>query len=349
MRVVVTGATGNVGTSVLESLAGDDRIQSIVGLARRVPTKQLFPKVEWSAADVASSDLEAIFSGADSVIHLAWVIQPSHNRDLLRKINVHGSRRVFEAAAATGVASLVYASSVGAYSPGPKDRAVDESWPARGIRGSDYSADKAAVEEMLDRFEREHTGIRVVRLRPALIFKREAASGIRRLFAGPLLPSFLLRRYLIPVLPLSRELRFQAVHSRDVGDAYRRALLSGVAGAFNIAAEPVLDIDRISRLLNAKPLTPPPSWLKVAAQVSWRLHLQPTHRGWLDMGLGVPIMDVTRAREELGWTPAYTSEEALVELLEGLRDSAGIETPPLSPHTGGPLRIRELLTGVGQK
>ena len=100
-----------------------------------------------------------------------------------------GSARVFRAAADAGVASLVYASSVGAYSPGPKDRRVDESWPANGITSSFYSRHKAAVEKLLDRFEREHPQVRVVRLRPGLIFKREAASGIRRLFAGPFLPS----------------------------------------------------------------------------------------------------------------------------------------------------------------
>ena len=80
--------------------------------------------------------------------------------------------------------ALVYASSVGAYSPGPKDRRVDESWPTAGIESSFYSRHKAEVERLLDRFERETPSVRVVRLRPALIFKREAASGIRRLFAA---------------------------------------------------------------------------------------------------------------------------------------------------------------------
>ena len=70
---------------------------------------------------------------------------------------------------------------------------MDESWPTTGIQTSFYSRHKAEVERLLDRFEGEHPGVRVVRLRPGLIFKREAASGIRRLFAGPLLPGSLLR------------------------------------------------------------------------------------------------------------------------------------------------------------
>src|ERR687896_1523067 len=243
MRVVVIGATGNVGTSVLRSLADEPAVDSILGVARRMPGLG-FPKTDWARADVSRDDLAPLFSGADAVIHLAWLIQPGRDEATLRATNVDGSARVFEQAAAAGVSALVYASSVGAYSPGPKDRAVDESWPTEGIESSFYSRHKAEVERVLDRFERESPAVRVVRLRPALIFKREAASGIRRLFAGPFLPSPLVRRELIPVVPRTERLRFQSVHSNDVGEAYRLAVAREVRGAFNIAAEPVLDPDR---------------------------------------------------------------------------------------------------------
>src|SRR4051812_21808469 len=177
MRVVVVGATGNVGTSVLHALAGDTAIESIVGVARRMPAMS-FPGVEWVAADIRSSDLEPIFTGADAVVHLAWAIQPSRDEAELRSVNVDGSARVFRAAGRAGVGALVYASSVGAYSPGPKDRAVDESWPTDGIETSFYSRHKAEVERLLDRFEAEFPSVRSVRLRPGLIFKREAAQEI---------------------------------------------------------------------------------------------------------------------------------------------------------------------------
>src|ERR687894_2397080 len=124
-------------------------------------------------------------------------------------INDEGSMRVAWAAKKAGVPALLYASSVGAYSPGPKDRRVDESWPTNGISTSFYARHKAEVERRLDRFERERPEVRVVRLRPALKFKREAAAGIRRLFAGPFLVNPLLRPRLIPVVPRIPGLRFQ--------------------------------------------------------------------------------------------------------------------------------------------
>jgi UDP-glucose 4-epimerase len=348
MRVDVTGASGNVGTSVLEALAEEPEVESVVGLARRVP-EAAFPKVEWRGADVTEDDLAPIFADADAVVHLAWAIQPSRDETVTERINLGGTRQVLDAVARAGVEALVYASSVGAYSPGPKQRQVDESWPVDGIPTSFYSRHKAAVEIMLDAFERREPEVRVVRLRPGLIFKSEAASEIRRLFAGPFLPGFLVQKRLIPVLPRVPRLRFQAVHSRDVGEAYRQALVRDVHGAFNIAAEPEIGVEQLCELFGARSVPLPAGALRAAASLSWKLRLQPSSPGWIDLALGVPMMDTTRARDLLGWEPTRSSLEALDDLLEGMRHAEGAPTPPLEATAGGPLRVRELVTGVGQK
>ena len=348
MRVAVTGATGNVGTSVLSALSQDDSIEEIVGIARRRPQLS-YPRTRWVSADVARDDLAEAFAGVDAVIHLAWLIQPSRDRSLTHSVNVDGSRRVFDAAAAAGVASLVHASSVGAYSPGPKDRRVDESWPTGGIQTSFYSRDKAEVEALLDRFVTAHPEMRVVCLRPGLIFKGDAASGIRRLFAGPLLPTSLLRRSLIPIVPSLDRLVFQGVHSFDVGEAYRRAVTSDVRGAFNIAADPVLDPPELGRLLGARPIPVPGRALRSAVDLSWRLRLQPTPAGWLDLALGVPLMDTTRAERDLRWRPTHSAGDALLELIDAMRRGDGLPTAPLQPGGAGPLRAREFLSGIGAR
>ena len=343
------GASGNVGTSLLRSLADEPSVEKVIGVARRVPSGS-FPKTEWRQADITSSPLRALFQGADVVVHLAWLIQPGRDQEQLHEVNVEGSARVFRAVAAAGVPALVYASSIGAYAPGPKDSRVDESWPTTGIPSSFYARHKAEVERLLDRFEDEHPDTRVVRLRPGLIFKREAASGIRRLFAGPFLPGFLVQPRLIPVVPDHPRLVFQAVHSYDVGDAYRISVVSDEArGAYNIAADPVLDPDELARALGARKVTVPRGLLRRGAALSYRLRLQPSEPGWVDMAFAVPVMDTTRARAELGWQPKHSSSEALLELLEGIREGAGLETPPLEPGGAGPLRARELASGVGDR
>lgn len=347
MRIVLVGATGNLGTSVLRSLADEPQVESILGLARRRPNISM-PKVEWAEADVTRDDLVPHFRDADAVVLLAWIIQPSRDLNKQWMVNVEGSMRAAEAAREAGVSALLYASSVGAYSPGPKDHAVDESWPTGGIPTSYYGRHKAEVERRLDRFESKNPQMRVVRMRPGLVFKREAATGIRRLFAGPFLPNVLARPSLINFIPEIKDLRSQIVHSYDVGEAFRLAILNENAqGPFNLATEPVLDAREIGRILGAQPVPLSSRVARVGVDLSWKLRLQPVPPGWLDLSRQVPIMDTSRAREELGWTPRYDAEETLLELLGGLRDGAGLETPPLSPKTGGPFRIREIITGVG--
>jgi UDP-glucose 4-epimerase len=349
MRIVVTGATGNVGTSVVAALSRDPSVGSVVALARRRPIGSLPDGVSFVCGDVTSTDLEPIFRGADTLIHLAWLIQPGRDEATTRGVNVDGSSRVFDAAARAGVRSLVYASSVGAYSPGPKARRVDESWPTGGVLSSFYSRHKAEVERLLDVLEREHPGLRVVRLRPGLIFKRDAASEIRRLFIGPFVPRWAFQGRLVPVVPDVPGLVFQAVHGEDVGEAYRLATVSDVRGAFNIASEPVIDLQRCANILNARPIRTSAAVLRGAAAAAYALRLTPTEPGWLDMALAVPTMSTERAVTELGFVARRSGEDALRDLFTGLRHGMGGDTPPLARHAGGPMRLKEILTGLGSR
>jgi nucleoside-diphosphate-sugar epimerase len=343
MRVVVVGATGNVGTSVLEALARDDSVSSILGLARRLPSAQ-YPETTFAAADVTRDELGRHFEGAGCVIHLAWLIQPSRDHATLWRTNVDGSSRVFAAVAAAGVPALVVASSIGAYSPGPKRR-VDESWPCHGVPTSWYARHKAEVERRLDRFEAEQPDIRVVRLRPALIMKRESAEEVRRLFFGPLLPSALVKPGRLPLVPHIPGAVVQVLHSRDAGEAYRLAATRDVRGAFNIAAEPELDGRRLATAIGARAVPVPARVARALAAATWRLRVQPTSPDWLDLALRTPLLDTTRAREQLGWSPGHDAVATARELLLGLADQAGAGTPPL--RSGD--RRSELEAGVGGK
>ena len=346
MRIAVVGATGNVGTSLLRSLINEPQIESIVGIARRRPSIEL-DKVEWAQADVVYSNLVPLFEGADAVVHLAWLIQPSHDRATTKAVNQEGSRRVFAATADAGVRNLIYASSVGAYSPGPKEYGVDESWPTGGVPTSFYSVDKAATETMLDSFEDEHPGVRVVRLRPGLIFKREAGAEVRRLFAGPFLPATLVRPGAVKIVPDIRGLRFQCLHSYDVAEAYRLAITSDARGAFTVAADPVLDPPTLAEMFGARLVQVSPKLVRGFAHWTWRARLQPTPEGWVDLALQTPLLDTKRAQTDLGWAPRYTSKQALLDLMAGLRTNYGIDTPPMHPAAGGRFRSKEIATGIG--
>ncbi|MGR6316629.1 NAD-dependent epimerase/dehydratase family protein [Micromonospora soli] len=349
MRIVIVGATGNVGTALLRRLRRESGPE-LVGVARRLPgpsAGEPYDGVKWHSCDVGAPDaagrLTAIFAGARVVVHLAWQIQPSHDRRTLYRTNVGGSRAVLDAAVRAGVPALVYASSVGAYAPGPKDHPVSERWPATGVPGSSYSEDKAEVEGLLDTVEREHPGLRVVRLRPGLIFQRDAGTEISRYFLGPLVPVQLLRYGRIPLVPTNRRLRMQAVHADDVADAYARAVLGEARGAFNVAADPVLTPELVARHFHGWTVPVAAPVLRAAAALTWRARLQPVDAGWVDLALNAPLMSSDRAETELGWTPRADAVTALRDLFAGISHRAGTPAPPLSPDPTLPGRPAALL------
>jgi UDP-glucose 4-epimerase len=349
MRIAITGATGNVGTALLRRLRTEPDVQ-VRGVARRPPapgTGAPYDTVEWHAVDLgddaAPERMGAWLEGVDAVVHLAWQIQPSHRRERLRRTNVTGTRHLLDAMRSSGITRLVYASSVGTYGPGPKDRSVDESWPATGIARSGYSVDKAAVEAMLNQAEREDARLRITRLRQALVFQHDAGAEIARYFLGPLVPVSLLRAGRLPVVPANPRLRAQAVHADDVAEAYLLALRSGATGAFNIAAEPPLDGPTMAAEFGGRPVPVPLSALRALAAVTWLGRLQPTEPGWLDLAAAAPIMDCSRAREALGWTPRHDARAAVRQLVAGLAAGAGTASASMRPSGG---ELRGLLHGL---
>ncbi|MFD3975354.1 SDR family oxidoreductase [Streptomyces cyaneofuscatus] len=332
-RIVVTGATGNVGTSVVRALAADPGVDSVLGLARRRPALEI-AGVEWDTVDLSRDDSEerltGLLRGAYAVVHLAWRFQPTHDPVVTWQSNVLGSQRVFRAVERSGTPALVHASSVGAYSPGPKDEpGVDEEWPTHGWPDAAYCREKAYLERVLDTFELRHPQIRVVRMRPGFLFKETAAPEQRRIFAGRHVPGNLLRPDLLPFVPDLEGLRFQVLHTDDAAEAYRLAVLQDVTGPFNLAADPVIDARVLAELLDARIVRVPRALVRTALAGAWRAHAVPASPHLFDAVLRLPVLDSSRAREVLGWQPTRTAQEALNAFLRGVREGRGEDTAPL--------------------
>ena len=339
MRVLVTGATGNVGTALLRALSADPEVDEVVGVASRHPDDTLVPYrgVRWAPVDLSQpscvAPLTAAARGCDVVVHLAWRLQPSWDLPAMRRVNLGGTRAVVQACIDAGVPDLVHISSVGAYSPGPKDRAVDEGWPTGGMHSSAYSRDKAAAERFLDSVVDSGAPLRVTRIRPAVVPQSAAGSEVVRYFLGPFVPRALLGRVPLPVLPVPEELVFQVVHADDLAQALRLAAHARPGVAVNVATDPPLTPDDVARAMGARRSVPfPREVLRAMLDVSWHLRLQRTDPGWLDMGAHTPLLDSTRARELLGWEPAIDPRATINGLVAGMRTGAGVvSSPPLAP------------------
>jgi nucleoside-diphosphate-sugar epimerase len=336
MRIVVVGATGNVGSAILTRLQAEEGVD-IVGVARRRPDDAVAPYagVEWHQIDIgdddAASRLTAVFQGADAVISVAWALQPTHDEAAMMRTSVTGTRHVMEAVASAGVSQLVYASSVGTYAASSKKHRRDESWPVWGIRQSSYSQQKALNEYALDVFETAHPDIVVTRLRPGLVMQQAAAREILGLFAGSWVPTRWLKSVTLPFLPLSPRFVAQVVHASDLADAFWRAVDRRAGGAFNIAAEPVVTPQLVASVLGTRAVPFPYRVIRAAVTVAWRTRILPVDAGWVDIAAKVPVMSTDRARDVLGWVPAVAADTALATLVTGLAERTNV---PAS----GPLR-----------
>lgn len=328
MKVVITGATGTVGTTLLGLLAHDPRISEVVGITRQ-RLRRSEGKVRFETADLCVDSLVRLLSDADAVVHLAWLDQSARDLEALHRVNVEGSERVFRAAAESGVRVIVHASSLAVYPPRATNAPVSEDAPLGAVMTSLYSRQKAEVEARLDAVEREYPWVRVVRLRPAIIFKRDAIAGLLRVFSGGTFASTLLGHERAPFVPDVPGVVLQAVHTVDLAEAFRAALLTKARGAFNVVADPVLDPAVISEALGIRLVRMDETSLRSRIKWAYRLRLQPVAPRWFDLNLQLPLADSARARRELGWEPRFSAAEALRQMVDELRAELGSSPTPV--------------------
>lgn len=326
MRIVITGASGNVGSALVHRLHQGGR-HELVGVVRRPPADD---RVTWHATDLttdASEEaLRTAFAGADAVVHLAWGFQPTHREGYLRELGVGGTRRVVRAVLEQHVPHLVHLSSVGAYSPRLDSAPVDEDYPTHGIPSSAYSRHKVAAERLLDEVEHEEDAVAITRMRPGIVGQRQAGSALLRYGVPALVPARLVRA--LPVLPLDREVVVPMVHADDVAAAIAAAVEERVTGAFNLAAG-TIDPDDIADALGARHVHVPAAALRAVVSASWHLRLQQIDAGWLDLARQVPALDAGRAARELGWLPGHTARAVLDEVVDGIANADSGATPVL--------------------
>ena len=326
LRVAVTGPTGTLGYGLMPLLEADDRVARVTGIARSPfdPARHGWAKLDYRRGDVREPGaLADAFAGSDVVVHLAFLVLGAAAGPEIRAINVDGTLNAFRAAAAAGARRFVYASSVAAYgfhadNPLP----LTEDWPVRPAARLFYAQQKAELERLLDAEAADQPGIAVYRLRPSIVVGPHTI-GSKDLLPGPLGPlgrrlasEALAARWpvrlpvAVPALPL------QLVHEQDVGRALLQCVVgAGPAGAYNIAADGVITPADIAREFGLLPVPLPAAPAHLAARALAALPFLPAAVGWVEAVSHPAIMDTSRARDLLGWSPRFTALEALRDTL----------------------------------
>jgi len=328
--VGVTGPTGEIGRSLMRALERSDEVGRIIGMARGPfdPSSEGFKKTEYRRGDILDrAAVNQLAEDVDVMVHLAFIVFPDKRES--RRINLKGSRNVFEAAFEAGVERLVYTSSVAAY--GWHDD--NPEWLTEDVepRGSDehhYSAQKAEVEQLLTNLASaigKDTDVYV--FRPCIVAGPQALMLIRKIpyvSIGRKLPDPALR--LVGALPLLRPVLpdpgvpFQLVHHDDVASAILAGVLGvGRPGPYNLAAKGEITISDLARALGWYSVPVSELLMDATSKVVSTLPLMPVEARWIN-ALTVPVLaDCERARTLLDWAPIHDSLETLSETVAAAR------------------------------
>jgi nucleoside-diphosphate-sugar epimerase len=293
----------------------------VVGVARSEfdPVERGWTKMTYRRGDVRRpEDLRAAFEGADVVVHLAFLIVGS-DPATTRAVNVEGTLNTFRAAAHAGASRFVYASSVAAYGFHPDNPLeITEDWPTRPAERLFYAQEKAELEALLEAEAAAAPDLDVYLLRPPIVLGPHAVGG-KVSVPGWLAGAARLVPRRLPPLPLPvPDLPVQLIHEDDVAAALLKCTFGeGPPGAYNIAADDTLTLPDIVRLLGGVPVRLPSGPAHAAARAAARLPGLPQPAQWLEALAHPAVMDTTKARAELGWTPRVTAGDALLETLRG--------------------------------
>ena len=323
LTVAVTGPTGTLGFGLMPLLQADERIASVVGIARRPfdANEYGWSKMTYRQGDVRDlAALEEAFQGTDVVVHLAFMITGAATRETIRQINVEGTLNAFRAAAAVGARRFVYASSVAAYGFHPDNPVgMTEDWPARSATRLFYAQEKAEIERLLDEEAASHLSLGLYLLRPPIVLGPDAV-GAKSLLPGPLAPAIhriggLMGRVPVPVITPPVPMQF--IHEEDVGQAFLLCIVgAGPPGVYNITGDGVLSGNKVLRELGLVPIPAPARLLRAAARGVSALPFAPPFAGWAEVFTHPAIMDASKAKKELGWRPRYNSLETLRDTLK---------------------------------
>jgi len=328
LTVAITGPTGDIGRSLLRRLDANPEVDKVIGMARRPfdPTSLGLEKTEYRQGDILEPEsLGGLVDGADVLVHLAFIIIGGHEET--HRINLEGTRNVFEAALGSGVKRFVYTSSVAAYgfhddNPQP----LTEEVPPKGTDEFYYSAQKAELERELHKMV-DGSGVETYVFRPCVVAGPDALTLVEamldQLALGgrlPQIPRFLETvPFLKPVLPDPGS-PFQLVHHDDVAQALDAAITGrGEPGVYNLAADGEIKVADLASALGWYSVPIPGLAVEVTAEVIARVPFVPAELSWIN-ALRVPVvMDTSKAREKLGWQPEHDTHETLEQTVESAR------------------------------
>jgi len=306
--VAVTGVSGFLGQRLLPLLDASPHVDRIVGLDVRDPARRA-RKLEFHRVDVLGTDLVPYLRDVSSVVHLAAAIGPLPDDALFTRVNVDGTRRVLDAATATGVKKIVRPSSTAVYGAWANNPVpITEDAPLRPSPAYLPAIVDGECERLLADWANAGSGRIATRLRIAPIVGAGAHSLLTAIATGR-----------APVRVRGAAPPVQVVHVDDAASALELTTAADLDGAFNVAADGWLAYEEAGEMLprGRMPALPEELATRVLAW-SWATGIGDAPPSVVPY-LVHPFVVANDRLKSAGWKPRHSNEEALL-LASGVPD-----------------------------
>ena len=322
MRYLITGGSGYIGTRLVDLLSRREDTERIV-ICDVAPPRGYKPKTAFERVDVRDRrGLHAVLESArpDALVHLAFVLNPSHDEHSMYDIDVNGTHNVLEAAAEAGTGQVLVTSSAVAYGAHPDNpEPLTEEDPVRGVARFSYARDKTESDRICQLWAAQHPDRVMTIVRPCIVF-------------GPNVDNYLVRLW--TKLPFAADVgtldqKVQFVHEDDMVEAVAGLLTGRHAGAFNLAGDGVVTMRECAELIGAPIRKLPLRAYRGLARVLWKLRASEAPPGQVDFAIYPWIVSNDKLKSTLGWKPRHTSRETFEITMR-----AKGKLPPAEPPTG---------------
>ena len=303
-RIAVTGASGFFGRHLVSHLAGLEQVESILAMDIRQPAPEFGEKVIFVQRDVrAPIEQILVEHGVQAVYHLAYVVRPPRDVVEARTINVDATAALLRACTAAGIKRFVYPSSATVYGAHAENAEpfteTDEPKPNPGFH---YSIDKVAAESLIERWAAETDDAVAITYRGCPVL-------------GPDTENFILNTLKMRWLPVPAFANpsMQFLHIDDQTAAFDVALTADTGGIYNIAGGGAVEWRKMISMFGNRPVPVPARLLQLMTAATWLLRLQNRSPGNGVNFIRYPwTISTDLIKTRLGWTPEYTSEQALL-------------------------------------
>src|SRR3954454_3633459 len=302
MRYVITGGSGYIGSRLVDLLERRDDTEKI-GICDVAPPKGYRPHTEFEKVDVRDRGaVRAVLDRVrpDVLVHLAFILNPSHDEEFAYNVDVNGTHNVLEAASAAGKKQVLVTTSgvaYGAFADNPVPLTEDD--PVRGVAGFSYARDKTESDRLCQLWALNHPDRLMTIVRPCIVFGPNVDNYLVRLWTK--------QPFAVDVGTIDRDIQF--VHEDDVVEAITALLLGRHAGAYNVAGDGLMTNRECAELIGVK-IRKLPVWAyRRLARVMWKARQAEAPPGAIDFALYSWLLSNEKLKRTTGWQPKYTSRE----------------------------------------